>query len=171
VSIHHAELHWTRNNQPFLDGRYSRGHELRFAASGRVIGSASAHVVPAEYCEPNALDPEATFVASLSGCHMLWFLSIAQAAGFRVDDYQDRAEGELGKTEDGTLAMTVVTLKPHVRFDPAHAPDASTYRRLHERAHAECFIARSVRCALRLEPTFSIDNSAEATTQSSCGST
>jgi organic hydroperoxide reductase OsmC/OhrA len=160
VSKHSAELHWSRNGQPFLDGRYSRCHEVRFAASIRVVGSASAHVVPIEYCEPNALDPEAAFVASLSGCHMLWFLSIAQSAGFRVDDYHDRAEGTLGKTGDGTLAMTQVMLKPHVCFDALHAPDAATYRDLHERAHAECFIARSVRCTLGIEPTFSLNNGA-----------
>jgi organic hydroperoxide reductase OsmC/OhrA len=143
MSIHTAEL-------------YSRRHELRFASSLRVVGSASVHVVPAAYCAPDAVDPEAAFVASLAGCHMLWFLSLAQAAGFRVDEYQDPAQGTLAQNRDGLLAMTTVTLRPHVRFDPQHAPDEPTHRRLHADAHAQCFIARSVCCELHVEPRLSL---------------
>lgn len=162
MSTHHAELFWERRDQPFIDGRYSRRHELRFAATVCVVGSASPHVVPAEYCETDAVDPEAAFVGSLAGCHLLWFLSLAAAAGYRVNEYRDAAEGRLAPDAGGALAITEVTLRPHVVFDRAHAPDADTYRALQAQAHAACFIARSVRSALYLEPTFALAGSAQA---------
>jgi organic hydroperoxide reductase OsmC/OhrA len=63
-----------------------------------------------------AVDPEEAFVASLSSCHMLWFLSIAAKKGFTVDSYRDDAIGVMGKIEQGKLAMTRVTLRPAVAF-------------------------------------------------------
>jgi organic hydroperoxide reductase OsmC/OhrA len=57
------------------------------------------------------VDPEEAFVASLSSCHMLWFLSIAAKRGFVVDSYRDEAEGVMETCADGKLAITVVTLR------------------------------------------------------------
>ena len=153
MSTHRAEIYWQRHGENFLDGRYSRRHELRFATSVRVVGTASPAVVPIAYCDPDAVDPEAAFVASLAGCHMLWFLSLAAAEGYRVDAYQDAATGLLGRNAEDALAIIEVTLAPRVRFDTEHAPGEAAHRVLHERAHAQCFIARSVRCEMQLNPT------------------
>jgi organic hydroperoxide reductase OsmC/OhrA len=156
MSTHRAEAYWERGNSKFVDGRYSRRHLLRFANTVTVVGSASPSVVPAAYCEANAVDPEAAFVGSLSSCHMLWFLSLAAAAGFIVDDYRDSASGVLAPNDAGALAMTTVLLKPHVRFADDAAPDAGTYRQLHDEAHSRCFIARSVLSNIELNPTFEL---------------
>lgn len=152
MSLHHAQIHWTRGQAEFRGGRYSRQHELRFGETIRVIGSASPSVVPAQYCVSDAVDPEAAFVAALSGCHMLWFLSVAAAAGFVVEDYLDTAQGTLGPEKDGALAMTDVLLQPVVRFSADGAPAPSQFEAMHEKAHAECFLARSVRCPVRIRP-------------------
>ena len=153
MSLHRAQLHWTRGQAEFLGGRYSRQHELRFAQTIRVVGSASPSVVPAQYCVNDAVDPEAAFVAALAGCHMLWFLSIAASAGFIVEDYLDSAQGTLGPDATGALAMTDILLQPVVRFAAQAAPSPSTFEALHEKAHAECFLARSVRCPVRIRAT------------------
>ena len=99
-----------------------------------------------------AVDPEEAFVASLSSCHLLWFLDIACRAGWVVDDYRDEASGVLARNPDGRAAMTLVTLRPQVRFGGDHQPDAAEIHQLHEQAHAACFIANSVKTELRCEP-------------------
>jgi len=70
MSTHHAAVHWQRDAATFVDGQYSRRHALHFAESLVVPGSASAAVVPAAFCDPNGLDPEAAFVASVAGCRL-----------------------------------------------------------------------------------------------------
>ncbi|HSF42851.1 MAG TPA: OsmC family protein, partial [Thermoanaerobaculia bacterium] len=111
-----TEVLWLRGEQDFLDNRYSRKHLLRFDGGLEIPGSSSPHVVPLPMSDASALDPEEAFVSALSSCHMLWFLSIAAKRGFRVDRYFDAAVGLMKRNAEGKLAMTVVTLKPEVRF-------------------------------------------------------
>jgi organic hydroperoxide reductase OsmC/OhrA len=55
------------------------------------------------------------------------------------------------KNDEGRLAITRVVLRPRIAFSGA-APDAAELARLHELAHAGCFIANSVRAEIRVEP-------------------
>jgi organic hydroperoxide reductase OsmC/OhrA len=148
-----ATLHWARGDQPFADRRYSRRHTMHFDGGTIVPGSASPHVVGVPMSDPAAVDPEESFVASLSSCHMLWFLDLACRAGWIVDDYRDEAVGTMARNADGKLAMTSVTLRPAVRFAGERVPGAEEHARLHHAAHAECFIANSVKTEVRCEPT------------------
>jgi organic hydroperoxide reductase OsmC/OhrA len=98
-------------------------------------------------------------VASLSSCHMLWFLSIAAARGFCVDRYEDDASGTLARepqpdaqTNKRRLVMTEVVLRPRVVFAGAQLPSDAELDALHHQAHDECFIANSVKTAVRCEP-------------------
>ncbi|MFZ5841601.1 MAG: OsmC family protein [Pseudomonadota bacterium] len=149
-----AEIIWQRGEQAFLDNRYSRNHLMRFDGGVELPGSASPHVVPLPYSDAAAVDPEELFVAALSSCHMLWFLSIAAKQGFRVDRYHDNAAGVMTKNGDGKLAMTTVTLRPQVQFSGDKTPSRAELEALHHQAHEECFIANSVRSAVVLEPVF-----------------
>jgi len=149
---HRVEVEWIRGGQPFVDGRYSRRHVVRFDGGAEVAGSASPHVVPPPLSDPAAVDPEEAFVASLAACHMLWFLSIAAKRGFRVDRYADAASGVLAKDAVGRMAVTVVTLRPDVRFSGDRIPSADEVRSMHHAAHDACFIANSVRTDVRCEP-------------------
>ena len=79
-----AEVIWTRNGQDFLGNRYSRRHVIRLDGGLEISGSSSPHIVPTPMSDPTAIDPEEAFVASLSSCHMLWFLSIAAKQKFFV---------------------------------------------------------------------------------------
>lgn len=152
MAEHHAVVEWARGDAPFLDNRYSRAHRWSFDGGATVAASASPHVVPVPLSDPAAVDPEEAFVASLSSCHMLFFLSFAAKQGFRVDAYRDDAVGRMGRDADGRTAMLEVILRPAVRFAPGPAPTDEELDRLHHAAHDACFIANSVKTDVRCEP-------------------
>jgi organic hydroperoxide reductase OsmC/OhrA len=151
MATYSAEVVWSRDNRMFVDNRYSRSHVLRFDGGIEVEASSSPHIVPLPYSAADAVDPEELFVASLSSCHMLWFLSLAAAKGFVVDSYRDCAEGKMEKNADGKLFMSVVTLRPGTRFSGT-APSMDELESLHHQAHRECFIANSVKTEVRCLP-------------------
>jgi organic hydroperoxide reductase OsmC/OhrA len=149
--LYTATTHWERGDQPFSDKRYSRRHEIRFDGGHVMPGSSSPLSVREPYSDASAVDPEEAFIASISSCHMLWFLDIACRAGWVVDDYRDDAVGVMDRNAQGQVAITVVTLRPAVKF-AGKQPDTAELHHLHHRAHAECFIANSVKSEVRCEP-------------------
>jgi organic hydroperoxide reductase OsmC/OhrA len=149
-----AEIVWERGAQSFADQKYSRAHRWRFDGGAEIAASSSPSVVPVPMSDASAVDPEEAFVASLSSCHMLWFLSLAAKAGFVIDRYRDEAVGVMGKNDAGKLAMTKVTLRPWLVFSGERKPTSVEIVALHERAHTECFIANSVRTTVICEPRF-----------------
>ncbi len=152
MARHTATIRWSRGSDPFVAGRYSRRHVWEFDGGVRVAASASPHVVPAPFSAAEAVDPEEAFVASLASCHMLWFLSLAAAAGFIVDAYEDESIGTLEEVEAGRLAMTRVELRPRITFAGDRRPGVDEHLRLHHEAHDRCFLARSVRTEILCDP-------------------
>ncbi len=137
---------WKKNlEEVFVDSKYSRAHTWIFDGRIELAASSSPQVVPLPMSNESAVDPEEAFVASLSSCHMLWFLSIAAEKNYVVESYEDHAEGILGKNTDGKLAMTKVTLKPKVIFNSKTVPLREDVDKLHHMAHEKCFIANSVK--------------------------
>src|SRR5437868_4205571 len=90
-------VRWLRGDQPFAGHKYTRAHVWAFDGGIEVPASSSPHVVPVPWSQEAAVDPEEAFVASLSSCHMLWFLDIAAGRNFCVDSYVDNAIGTMGK--------------------------------------------------------------------------
>jgi organic hydroperoxide reductase OsmC/OhrA len=152
VSTYSATIHWSRNGAVFTDQRYSRAHRWRFDGGVEVPASSSPHVVRVPLSDANAVDPEEAFIASLSSCHMLFFLSFAARDGFVVDEYVDEAVGVMEKDSGGRMAMTVVTLRPAVTFSGDRSPTQRELDALHHEAHDACFIANSVKTDVRCEP-------------------
>ena len=148
-------VEWTRAGALFTDQRYSRGHRWLFDGGIEVPASSSPHIVPLPMSVAAAVDPEEAFVASLSSCHMLWFLSAAARRGFIVDSYQDHAIGIMEKDTTGRLAMTRATLRPKTQFSGVRRPTADDVLAIHHEAHDQCFIANSVKTDVRCEPAFS----------------
>ncbi len=72
-----AKVEWERNEDQFIKGNYSRKHRWNFDGGLEIPASASPEVVNPRFTDATAIDPEEAFVASLSSCHMLWFLSLA----------------------------------------------------------------------------------------------
>ena len=150
MSTYTATIRWNRNGaEGFAKGQYSRGHEWAFDGGAVVPASASPAHVPPGTADPAGVDPEEAFVASLSSCHMLFFLYFAQRAGLVVDSYVDEADGVLGDL-DGRQAMTRVTLRPRVEWG-GEAPPDEKIAELHHQAHEACFIANSVKTEVRVE--------------------
>jgi organic hydroperoxide reductase OsmC/OhrA len=148
-----AEVLWQlAAGQSFTDGRYSRRHLLRFDGGTEVAGSSSPSVVPVPWSDAAAVDPEEAFVASLSSCHMLWFLSLAAKARFAVQRYRDQATGVMTKNAQGKLWVSQVTLRPEASFAADCQPTREQLDALHHQAHEECFIANSVRTEVSVQP-------------------
>lgn len=154
MSEYTATISWERGDHAFTDNRYSRAHAWTFDGGLEVPASSSPHVVPLPYSDAAAVDPEEAFVASLSSCHLLWFLAIAARRGFRIDRYTDSAIGVLEKNESGRLAITRVTLRPQVIFSGDTLPARADIEAMHHEAHERCFIANSVKTEVRCEPIY-----------------
>jgi organic hydroperoxide reductase OsmC/OhrA len=144
VSEHRATVEWTRAGE-FRYESYSRCHVLRFDDIA-VPGTAAPGNIPATALGGPGVDPEQAFVASLSACHMLWFLHLACQKGWVVERYLDEAVGVLDKTW-----MSRVTLRPTVIFSNKR-PAPAEHAALHQRAHEKCFIANSVKTEVLVEP-------------------
>ena len=95
-------------------------------------------------------NPEELLVASLSACHMLWYLHLCAENGIVVTAYVDDARGTMAETEDGGGRFTEVMLRPAVTIASG---DNERAQRLHERAHQLCFIANSMNFPVRCEAT------------------
>ncbi|MFZ1041660.1 MAG: OsmC family protein [Anaerolineales bacterium] len=142
---------WKKNlEEVFIDGKYSRSHTWIFDGGIELAASSSPHLIPLPMSIESAVDPEEAFIASLSSCHMLWFLSIATEKDYIVESYEDHAEGNLGENRDAKLAMTKVTLKPRIIFNEKATPSREQVDELHHLAHEKCFIANSVKTELTI---------------------
>lgn len=148
-----ADVSWVCDDTDFLSNQYSRRHTVTFDGGVVLPASSSPHVVPLPMSDASAVDPEEMFVASLSSCHMLWFLTMALKRKFKVVSYRDSASGVMAKNGVGKMVMTVVTLHPQVVFE-GDAPTREQLDALHHRAHDECFIANSVTTDVRCEPVY-----------------
>lgn len=147
MSEHKVTLEWKRESESFSYETYNRDHLLIFEGGARVPASAA----PAYRGNPAHVNPEEALVAALSSCHMLTFLAVAAKKRFVVDRYSDHAVGVLEKNQKGKLAITRVTLHPQVAFGGITPPTPEQIAALHERAHAECFIANSVTTVVTVE--------------------
>jgi organic hydroperoxide reductase OsmC/OhrA len=152
MSTYTVNVRWERGGASFTDDKYSRAHTWAFDGGVEVAASSSPGIVPLPWSKAEAVDPEEAFVASLSSCHMLWFLSIAARRRFCVDSYVDDAVGVMGRNAAGKLAITLVTLRPKVAFAGDRRPTDDEIAAMHHKAHAECFIANSVTTEVRCEP-------------------
>jgi organic hydroperoxide reductase OsmC/OhrA len=110
-----------------------------------IDASPSPHVVPHPFSVESHVDPEEAFVASLSSCHMLFFLSIVAKRKYVVDEYIDNAVGVMSKNSEDKLAMTKVTLRPRIIFSGDRQPSRKELEKLHHQSHEQCFIANSVK--------------------------
>lgn len=104
-------------------------------------------------------NPEDLLVASLSACHHLWYMGLCAAAGIIVLAYEDAADGEMVEEKAGGAGQFVrVTLRPRVTLAPGS--DSEKALALHETAHKNCFIARSVNFPVEHAPIVEVASAA-----------
>jgi len=147
VTVHRyeARVAWQRGGAKFTDNRYSRGHEWSFDGGVRVPASSSPNTVRVPYSVAAAVDPEEALVAAAASCHMLWFLSLAAQRGLVVESYVDEAVGVMEENAAGKLAFSRIHLRPRIAFAGERLPTPQDLEALHHQAHAECFIANSLK--------------------------
>ena len=147
---HHyaTEVTWTGNTGEGTATyrSYRRTCEVQAEGKPTIAGSSDPHFRG----DADRWNPEELLVAALSQCHLLAFLHAAADSGVVVVDYSDAATGTLG-TEGTGGHMTGVVLRPVVTV--AEPEMAAKCAGLHDRAHADCFIANSVNFPVSHDPT------------------
>ncbi|WP_278237320.1 OsmC family protein [Isoptericola sp. AK164] len=127
---------------------YTRDHDV--VVPGRPVLAGTAD--PSFRGDPERYSPEDLFVASLSQCHMLWFLHLAAERGLVVHSYRDAATGTMRVESRGEGQFSDVTLHPRLLVAPGEQATEEVVAELHERAHALCFLSRSVNFPVLVEP-------------------
>jgi organic hydroperoxide reductase OsmC/OhrA len=142
------QLNWCGNRGSGTSAytAYSRAHEIRAEGKPVLLGSAD----PSFRGDADRYNPEELLLAALASCHMLWFLHLCADAGVIVLGYEDRPSGLMVVDASGGGRFHEVLLQPAVNL--AAPRSGSDLARLHERAHALCFIANSVNFPVRCEP-------------------
>jgi len=102
--------------------------------------------------DPGLPNPEDLLLASLSACHMLWYLHLASAAGIVVHAYRDDPVGVGETSPNGAGRFMSATLKPHIVVEAG--ADLAEAEAIHHRVHEFCFIARSVNFPVAYAPSF-----------------
>lgn len=148
MAEHRASIRWHSDSNSFDYDTFTRDHVWQFEGGQSLRASAAPDF------QGNAahVDPEEAMVAALASCHMLTFLAIASKKKLAVVDYEDDAVGSLGKNDAGKTALIEVVLQPRVVFADGVTPSAEQLDALHEKAHANCFLANSVTTRIVLEP-------------------
>lgn len=125
---------------------YERSHEIKLENKATILGSSD----PSFRGDKSKHNPEDLLLASLSACHMLWFLHFCSEAEIIVTAYTDHAVGTMAETANGGGHFTEVILRPQVVV--THASMIDTANALHTKAHQYCFIANSVNFPVRHDP-------------------
>lgn len=125
---------------------YSRDHEIQSPGKPPIPASSD----PAFHGDASRYNPEELLVASLSTCHMLWYLHLSAVNKIVVLDYEDHPEGRMEETADGGGRFLEVTLRPQITITPES--DLDVAKQLHHDAHEKCFVANSVNFPVGCEP-------------------
>ena len=144
MSEHQANLVWNRNEIDFGYKNYSRNHIWTFENGAKLDVSAAVQYLG----DPDCIDPEQAFVASLSSCHLLTFLALASFQNLTVEKYEDNAIGHLCRNAEGKMAISRVDLYPKIQFAEGVYPTREQLEKLHHKAHEECFLANAVKCEI-----------------------
>lgn len=139
-------LHWTGNTGDGTSSyrAYERSHTIAAPGKPPILGSAD----PAFRGDRTCYNPEELLVASLSSCHMLWYLHLCATAGIVVTHYGDRPLGTMAETDTGGGRFVSVVLRPEVTIAQG---DLDLAQQLHDQAHHQCFIANSVNFPVQCE--------------------
>jgi len=139
---HHytAQIKWTGNKGSGTSayGAYERDHEITLGPELMIPGSSD----PSFRGDAIRANPEQLLLASISSCHMLWFLHLCADAGIIVLAYEDEVRGFMSVDATGAGRFERVDLAPRVELQ--HRGDEARANDLHTQAHDKCFIANSV---------------------------
>ena len=143
-------VRWTGNRGTGTSGYrdYGRDHLIEAGTKPAIEGSSD----PAFRGDAERYNPEELLVASVSACHMLWYLHLCATAGITVTGYEDYPLGTMSENADGSGRFTSVVLRPRIALSAG--ADRERASALHAEAHRACFIANSVTFPIECEPMF-----------------
>ena len=145
------KVEWTGNEgKGTSDYRsYKRNHEI--SSAGKPVIPASSD--PAFRGDRTRYNPEELLVASVSSCHMLWYLHLCADSGIVVREYVDSPVGKMVETDEGGRFKEVV-LYPVVKV--SDGADTQIALQLHEKAHHLCYVANSVNFPVLCQPSIEV---------------
>lgn len=157
VKIHHykSTLIWTGQQGQGTTSytAYRRDYQIKVEGKPAILGSSD----PAFRGDATRYNPEELFLASLSACHMLWYLHLCADQGIVVMDYQDEARAEMSEGDETAPGRFVkVLLRPEVKIKAGS--NVHLAEKLHHQAHKRCFIANSCNFPVLCEPSILINN-------------
>lgn len=145
-------LDWTGNtgNGTTNYKAYLRNYTIRIDGKPDINGSSD----PSFRGDKNRHNPEELFLASISSCHMLWYLHLCSLDGVTVVDYRDSAIGVMIEKDRGSGYFKSVTLQPEVIILEPHKREKA--KKLHHKANEMCFIANSCNFEIKHVPSIQI---------------
>ncbi len=143
---------WTGNKGAGTSGysAFERSYSILVDNKVEIPGSSD----PAFRGDRTKHNPEELLVASVSSCHMLWYLHLCAVAGIIVTDYIDNATGIMVETANGGGKFTEVTLHPTVTITDISMTEKAN--ELHKKANELCFVANSLNFPVYHKPTCKI---------------
>ncbi|MEL6488796.1 MAG: OsmC family protein [Cyanobacteria bacterium J06621_3] len=145
--LYRVTMQWTGNTgQGTASYReYERSHTIAAEGKPTILGSSD----PSFRGDRTKYNPEELLVASLSSCHMLWYLHLCTTRNIVVLDYVDEPTGTMLETAEGSGQFAEVILSPVVTIQQGCSEAVA--KSLHTEAHKYCFIANSVNFPVRCE--------------------
>jgi organic hydroperoxide reductase OsmC/OhrA len=143
-----CDVTWTGNTGTGTSDykAYSRDHVVAGRGKPELLGSSD----PAFLGDAKRYNPEDLLLASVSTCHMLWYLHLCADAEVRVLAYRDAPVGTMIEDAKKGGWFTGVTLRPQVTV--AAGSDVAKAKALHHAAHEKCYVANSVNFPIVCEP-------------------
>lgn len=156
MKSHHYQslIKWTGNKGKGTTSytSYERSYDVIIENKPRLKGSAD----PAFRGKAELHNPEDLLLASISSCHMLWYLHFCSTNKITVIDYQDNATAKMVETPEGKGHFTEAVLNPEVVI--LEKDKISLAESLHQKANEFCFIANSCNFPIQHNPIIRIPN-------------
>lgn len=149
-----STIEWTGNLGEGTSGykNYERSHTIKINGKAEIEASSD----PSFRGDPSRHNPEELFLASLSSCHMLWFLHLCSVEGVIVTGYVDEATGTMTEEKDGSGKFTEVILNPMVTVTEERM--AAKLDSIHHKANQMCFIANSCNFPVRHNSSYKVQS-------------
>ncbi len=151
VHEYQVEITWTGNSGKGTKDykAYERDHIIRVNGKPEIAGTSEVSY----FGNKTRYNPEEMLVASLSACHMLWFLHLCSVNHIVVTSYTDKATGNMQTTPDGGGHFTEVILHPEITI--AGMVEEEKMQQLQHQANKLCFIASSCNFPVVHKPVYS----------------
>ncbi|ADR21107.1 peroxiredoxin [Marivirga tractuosa] len=151
---HHYQslLKWTGNTGKGTKSytSYERSYDIIIENKPTLKGSAD----PGFRGDASLHNPEDVFLASISSCHMLWYLHLCAVNKITVIDYQDKASATMQEDSQGKGHFTGAILHPEVII--LEKDKIELAESLHQKANEYCFIANSCNFPIQHDPTIKL---------------